>query len=414
MKLRRLLALLVATLIATSAFADPQVILPKHRLEPHELGIIVNDADPLSREIAHYYRQRRAIPERNLIHIRFEPGRDQLTADEFIALKRQVDAAAAPDIQAYVLTWAAPYRVECMSITAAFAFGFDRHWCSAKTCAATRTSAYFNSPSSTPFRDLKIRPTMALAAENFSQAKALIDRGIASDASRPKGTAYLVSTTDKQRNVRSVFYPRIEKQFSPFLDTRIVENDTLIGREDVLFYFTGLVKVDGLDTLKFLPGAVADHLTSTGGQLTNSSQMSALRWLEAGATGSYGAVIEPCNLLGKFPNPGLLMKNYVQGETLIEAYWKSVQMPGEGIFIGEPLAAPFDFKEIEVRPKQLLLHTWSLKPGLYRLETAPSPIGPYTVQPRGYRVGFPLDTLRLPNTGAEVYRLIPLQMPSSP
>jgi hypothetical protein len=32
---------------------------------------------------------------------------------------------------------------------------------------------------------------------------------------------------------------------------------------------------------------------------------------------------------------------YLQGETLIEAYWKSVLMPGQGIFIGEPLAAPF-------------------------------------------------------------------------
>jgi hypothetical protein len=26
---------------------------------------------------------------------------------------------------------------------------------------------------------------------------------------------------------------------------------------------------------------------------------------------------------------------------LIEAYWKSVQMPGQGLFVGEPLAAPY-------------------------------------------------------------------------
>ena len=69
--------------------------------------------------------------------------------------------------------------------------------------------------------------------------------------------------------------------------------------------------------------------------------MSALRWLEAGATGSYGTVVEPCNLLGKFPNPGLVMESYAAGRTLLEAYWQSVQQPGEGIFIGEPLAAPF-------------------------------------------------------------------------
>jgi uncharacterized protein (TIGR03790 family) len=73
----------------------------------------------------------------------------------------------------------------------------------------------------------------------------------------------------------------------------------------------------------------------------DGGQMSALRWLEAGATGSYGTVVEPCNLPQKFPNPALVAANYLKGDTLIEAYWKSVAMPGQGIFIGEPLAAPF-------------------------------------------------------------------------
>jgi len=75
--------------------------------------------------------------------------------------------------------------------------------------------------------------------------------------------------------------------------------------------------------------------------LTDSGQMSALRWLETGATGSYGAVVEPCNLLQKFPHPAIVAGHYLRGETLIEAYWKSVLMPGQGIFVGEPLAAPF-------------------------------------------------------------------------
>jgi hypothetical protein len=43
----------------------------------------------------------------------------------------------------------------------------------------------------------------------------------------------------------------------------------------------------------------------------------------------------------KFPFPALLITRYMRGETLIEAYWKSVAWPGQGLFIGEPLAAPF-------------------------------------------------------------------------
>jgi len=36
-----------------------------------------------------------------------------------------------------------------------------------------------------------------------------------------------------------------------------------------------------------------------------------------------------------------VIDRYLDGETLLEAYWKSVAWPGQGVFIGEPLAAPF-------------------------------------------------------------------------
>ena len=112
-------------------------------------------------------------------------------------------------------------------------------------------------------------------------------------------------------------------------------------RDDVMAYFTGLAHVRGLESLRFRPGAVADHLTSSGGKLTDSDQMSALAWLEAGATGSYGTVTEPCNFPQKFPHPGVFLLHYLNGDALIEAYWKSVAWPAEGVFIGEPLARPF-------------------------------------------------------------------------
>jgi uncharacterized protein (TIGR03790 family) len=69
--------------------------------------------------------------------------------------------------------------------------------------------------------------------------------------------------------------------------------------------------------------------------------MSALEWLRQGATASYGTVSEPCNLPGKFPNPAVFLDHYRRGGTLLEAYWKSVAMPGQGLFIGEPLARPY-------------------------------------------------------------------------
>ena len=92
---------------------------------------------------------------------------------------------------------------------------------------------------------------------------------------------------------------------------------------------------------QFVSGAIADHLTSVGGVLFGGSQMSILRWLEAGATASYGTVVEPCAFPQKFPHPAIVIDRYTRGEALIEAYWKSVAWPGQGLFVGEPLATPY-------------------------------------------------------------------------
>ncbi len=310
-------------------------------LDHTQLAVIINTWDPLSVQIGEYYAAQRRILFQNIIKVGFPPGKTTLTSKEFSALKAWVDEKTLPGVQAYALTWVAPYRVECMSITSAFAFGFDPSFC-AEGCKLTRPSPYFNSPVRLPFTQLGIRPTMSIAATSFERAKELIDRGVESDETFPTGTAYLLSTSDAGRNVRSASYRAVQTLFGRRIRVRRLEQDTLTYRTDVLFYFTGMSRVEGLETLHFMPGAIADHLTSFGGELNaTSGQMSALRWLEAGATGSYGTVVEPCDFPQKFPNPVVAIGRYLQGETLIEAYWKSVAMPGQGVFIGEPLASPF-------------------------------------------------------------------------
>ncbi|MGD9842943.1 MAG: hypothetical protein AB7F79_02825 [Steroidobacteraceae bacterium] len=56
----------------------------------------------------------------------------------------------------------------------------------------------------------------------------------------------------------------------------------VVGATDVMFYFIGAVQVPGLTSNRIRPDAVADHLTSIGGALLDTAQMSSLRWLEAG------------------------------------------------------------------------------------------------------------------------------------
>ena len=272
-------------------------VAPAFALDHTQLAVIVNTWDPLSVEIGRYYAAQRGIPFQNFIKIGFRPGRSSLSAKEFAMIKEWADEQALPHIQAYALTWAAPYRVECMSITSALAFGFDPAFC-AEDCSPTRANPYFNWRVRLPFSQLKIRPSMVIAAGSLEQVRTLIDRGVRSDGARPTGTAYLLSTSDAARNVRTGAYAIVEDllRHHSRVHAKVLTEDALRGARDILFYFTGMARVEGLETLGFLPGAIADHLTSAGGQLTDSGQMSALAWLDAGATGSYGTVVEPCNV----------------------------------------------------------------------------------------------------------------------
>lgn len=367
-------------LCAASAHAAPDeavlVSFYKPGLSADQLGVIVNDADPDSVAIAAYYQQKRDIPDSNMIHVRFAPNRANLPSAEFTQLKRRVDRASNKKIQAYALTWAQPYRVDCMSITSAFAFGFDPAHC-ASGCKPIKRSPYFNSNTSLPYATYKIRPTMSLAAATVDQAKKLIDRGVASDNPHPAGTAYLVSTSDKQRNVRAAGYEEAHTLLGKLMPVEIMKTNQLVDKRDVMFYFTGLAQVPEIARNTYLPGAMADHLTSTGGVLFDGSQMSILRWLEAGATGSYGAVAEPCNFPQKFPLPALAIAHYLQGETLIEAYWKSVLMPGQGLFVGEPLARPYGAYTSTYANRELRIQTPAIEPGVYALQTSPSMMGPF-------------------------------------
>ncbi|MFZ0407827.1 MAG: TIGR03790 family protein [Cyanobium sp.] len=319
-------------------------------LEGRDLALVINSADPLSEAIGSYYQNARHIPSNQVIRVRFAPGRSSLPVAEFRRIRRQVEQQTPEHVQIYALAWSSPWSVGCQSITSAFSLGYRPEVCFGR-CGTARLSPYYaRGDVRRPWAQLRLRPSMLLAATNLAAAHALIDRGVAADGTKPPGTAYLLSTSDPLRNVRSGRFDVVAAELGRQLRVRHLWGDVLKGAPDVIAYFTGLTIVPDIASNHYRPGAVADHLTSTGGMLTGASgqssdggngQMSSLRWLEAGATGSYGTVVEPCNATTKFPDPGLLLSYYRRGDTLIESYWRSVAMPDQGIFIGEPLARPW-------------------------------------------------------------------------
>jgi uncharacterized protein (TIGR03790 family) len=330
---------LLTLLMLAAASAHAQFTIAPS-LQPAQLAIVINDAEPNSVKIGEYYRKRRNIPAANVVHVSIPGKPREISAERFQELREEIDSQLGPDIQAVLMVWTAPYKVECNSITGAYTLGFDPSQC-IKTCASGRSSPYFNASTPRPYTDLKLRLSMLMPTESVANAKALIDRGASAGFRIVPATAYYLTTSEKARNSRAGFFPPPGRIETRKLSTKSLQADALEGAKDVMIYETGMAHVDKLDTLHFLPGALADHLTSLGGDLLGESQMSSLRWLEAGATASYGSVSEPCNYWQKFPNPTVLLKHYVQGNSAIEAYWKSVAWPTQGLFIGEPLAAPY-------------------------------------------------------------------------
>lgn len=315
------------------------------RLTRRQLGLVINTADPYSVEVGEYYIRARGLTPAQVLRVQL-PVRPTLTPDEFKDFAAQVTVFFGASTQALALAWTYPYAVACNSITGALAFGYDGAVC-ANSCAPASRSPYFDNPSLEPLGRLKMRLSMLLAARDVATAKAMIQRGVASDGSLGLrgGTpahAYFVATGDAARGVRRPLFPPPGLLRRIGVEVHVEAAPAIENARHVLLYQTGAVSVPKLNTITWVPGALADHLTSFGGKLEGGTgQMSILDWIASGATVSYGTVSEPCAHRQKFPHPQILLLNYLQGASAIESYWRSVAWPQQGVFIGEPLAAPF-------------------------------------------------------------------------
>jgi hypothetical protein len=189
-----------------------------------------------------------------------------------------------------------------------------------------------------------MRISMMLTGPSLEHVKALIDRGVAADRTHPSGDFLCMVTSDILRNQRC-------SGTRPGRALRLVHGNT-VSHASVLGYFQGLAVIPEFGAAfppgnlefptgnRFLPGAWADNLTSAGA-IEAGGQTTVWQILAAGATGSYGMIEEPYALTGKFPDPTAFTNSYQNGDALIEAAWKSVAYPYQGLFVGEPLANPW-------------------------------------------------------------------------
>ena len=325
--------------------------------------VVVNQNSTNSVQLGNYYCEQRQVPPQNLLRASWPGGNvSWLTSDFNSVIRNPLLAMLAArqltnQIDYVLLCMDFPYRVTdttgANSTTTALFYGFIPDTSVPpglpSSCSLPNASLSSYAGSEYVFRSMApgTSKTNFLAAmltsSNLAQAKLVIDGGVASDGTFPTQTVYLAKSSDVNRNIRyplfdnAVFNTRLRGNYS----MQRLNGDPSYVLGSTLGLESGWGNPYVIASAAFVPGALADNLTSYGGMIFESTgQLDILTLLTLGALGTYGTVIEPCAYLEKFPSP----QNYffqARGFSMAECYYQSVTNPYQGLLLGEPLAAPF-------------------------------------------------------------------------
>ena len=320
--------------------------------------VVVNGASRDSRALGAYYLEKHGIPQSHLCSIKVNPRAPSLSLAEFERdvrlpiLAHLANHGLAGQIHYLVLCLDIPSRVENDNgITSALFYGYKPATPGAPQChvASNSVNQYYGAETAytatAGWNRTNAPIPFLLTAADLETAKQVVDRGAASVAAFPDGAFYLHGG-GPARNVRHPAYSAVARHFALFGQAAHLEIDTAgtpPPARPVLGYLAGLAYLPtNFVDLAFAPGAIAEHLTSCAGMIPEpcESQSSVWDWMRLGATASYGTVTEPCAFREKFPDP-MITFWYLRGFTAGEALAMSVRNPYQGIWVGDPLAAPF-------------------------------------------------------------------------
>ena len=328
--------------------------------------VVVNQNSTNSVQLGNYYCERRGVPPQNFLRIHWTGGNVSWNRSNFETNLLNPLAAMlasrslANQVDYVVLSMDIPYEVTATnganygenSTTSVLFYGFKTNDCPACYWFGCTLPGYTLNTFVGSEGIFRQTPPIAagsnswlatmLTSSNLALAKAIIDHGVASDGAFPTQVVYLDKSSDVFRNIRylefdnTIFDARVAGDFS-VVRTNL---SSPYGSTNLLGYQTGLAVFNILSNV-FVPGAIADSLTSKAGMIyENPDQTTMLVFLNAGACGSYGTVVEPCGYPQKFPLP----QDYfyqARGFSLAECYYMSLAYPYQGLIVGEPLAAPF-------------------------------------------------------------------------
>lgn len=317
--------------------------------------VVVNQSSSNSCELANYYCQQRQVPPQNVLYINWTGGNtlwssNDLETNLVMPLQEMLaDRQLTNQIDFLVLSMDIPFQTSDGSsingTTSALFYGLrlgDGTDPLGVTNSYAASEGVFSQDTPLVGAPGYSFLTTMITGDSLAQAEQLVNQGVASDGTSPQQPVVLAKSSDTARNVRYPYFDDAIFNVNVLGVSSILRTntDSVSWPGGCLGYETGLADFSVPDGT-FVPGAMADSLTSYGGVIFGSNgQTNELAFIDAGAAGSYGTVSEPEDDTQKFPNP----QDYfyqARGFNLAESYYQSINAPFLGLIVGEPLAAPF-------------------------------------------------------------------------
>ena len=343
-------------------------------LGPHEVLVLVNEASSNSVAIAGEFVRIRNVPEINVVRLNLpayagganlDVSPATFTADIWTpALKAIRDRGIGDHILAWVYSVDFPTTIGTTPKLSIQGITFLRNVpvASEKVERGTYASSLFAGPnpvtqkaemyasqtfdvSAETFRDDMPLPSMMLGytGEHGNSRETVVkclNSGVASDGTRPTGTVFFVTSDDVRSRCRQWQFESIRRELRPLGVRAEVTGVFPTGRQGIIGLMMGAEKASPGKGNRYLPGSMAEHLTSRAGEFQNASQTKLSAWIEAGAVASAGTVVEPMSAWPKFPSARFFV-HYANGCTVMESFFQSLRCPLQILLIGEPLARPW-------------------------------------------------------------------------
>ncbi len=313
--------------------------------------VVANQNSSNSCELANYYCQERQVPPQNVLYINWSGGNSLWTSNDFQTnlvaplLNMLTARGLTNQIDYVVLSMDIPFQTSfgstVNSTTSALFYGL-RSGNPSDTNSYAASEAGFSSGTQVVGSPGYSFLTTMITAGSLAQAEELVNQGVISDGTFPQSPVILAKSSDPARNVRYPYFDNAIFNINVLGASSVLRTNTdlVSWPNGCLGYETGLAQFS-VPQGTFVPGAIADSLTSFGGVIFGpNSQTNLLAFINAGAAGSYGTVVEPQADTQKFPNPQVYFYQ-ARGFSLAESYYQSINVPYLGLTVAEPLAAPF-------------------------------------------------------------------------